>query len=108
MVFAGVYPLYIQKVEKKGRTKAELDEIIFWLTGYNEQTLRMQIENRANFKTFFEQAPQYNQNASKISGTICGVRIEDIEDEVVKKVRCLDKLVDELAKGKEMNKILRP
>jgi hypothetical protein len=107
MIFARVYPLYVQKAEKKGRTKAELDEIICWLTGYNQQTLQQQIENKTDFETFFAQAPQLNPNASKITGTICGYRVEDIEDELMQKVRYLDKLVDELAKGRAMEKILR-
>ena len=107
MTFAGVYPHYVHKVERKGRTKEELDEVIFWLTGYNEQTLQQQIETRTDFATFFAQAPQINPNISKITGTICGYRIEEIEDELVQKVRYLDKLVDELAKGKAMEKILR-
>ena len=91
MTFAGVYPHYVHKVERKGRTKEELDEVIFWLTGYNEQTLQQQIENRTDFATFFAQAPQINPNISKITGTICGYRIEEIEDELVQKVRYLDK-----------------
>ena len=107
MTFAGVYPHYVHKVERKGRTKEELDEVIFWLTGYNEQTLQQQIETRTDFATFFAQAPQINPNISKITGTICGYRIEEIEDELVQKVRYLDKLVDELAKGRAMEKILR-
>ena len=107
MTFAGVYPHYLHKVERKGRTKEELDEVIFWLTGYNEQTLQQQIETRTDFATFFAQAPQINPNISKITGTICGYGIEEIEDELVQKVRYLDKLVDELAKGRAMEKILR-
>jgi hypothetical protein len=107
MIFAQVYPLYLQKVEKKGRTKSELNEIIYWLTGYNEETLQKQIEDNANLMTFFAQAPQINANASKIRGVICGYRVEEIEDQLVQKVRYLDKLVDELAKGKTMEKILR-
>ncbi len=107
MAFARVYPLYLQKVERKNRTKAELDEIIFWLTGYNEQTLQKQIETNANFETFFTEAPHLNPNVSKIKGVICGYRVEEIEDTLVQKVRYLDKLVDELAKGKAMDKILR-
>lgn len=107
MSFAGVYPHYIAKVENKGRTKAELDEIIFWLTGYDEQTLQMQIDNKTDFETFFAQAPQVNPNVSKITGVICGYRVEDIEDQLIQKVRYLDKLVDELAKGKAMERILR-
>ncbi|MBI5540749.1 MAG: DUF2200 domain-containing protein [Bacteroidia bacterium] len=105
--FALVYPLYIQKVEKKGRTKAELDAIIFWLTGYDEQALLQQIEKNNDFETFFAQAPLINPNASKITGLICGYRVEEIEDELMQKIRYLDKLVDELAKGKAMDKILR-
>lgn len=107
MVFGGVYPLYIQKAEKKGRTSEEVDEIIFWLTGYNQQTLQQQIDNQSNFEIFFDQAPQINPNASKITGVICGCRVEEIEDKVVQNVRYLDKLIDELAKGKAMDKILR-
>jgi len=107
MSFARVYPLYVQKVEKKGRTKAEVDTVIFWLTGYDEQTLQQQINDNSDFQTFFAQAPQMNPNASKITGVICGYRIEDIEDDIVKKARYLDKLVDELAKGRAMEKILR-
>ena len=91
----------------KGRTKAEVDEIIFWLTGYNEQTLQKIIENKTDFETFFTQAPNINPNVSKITGVICGYRVEEIEDEIIQKVRYLDKLIDELAKGKAMEKILR-
>lgn len=107
MHFARVYPLYINKVERKGRTKAEVDEIILWLTGYNEQTLQQQIDNKADFETFFAQAPNMNPNVSKITGVICGYRVEEIEDKLIQKVRYLDKLIDELAKGKAMAKILR-
>jgi hypothetical protein len=107
MSFAGVYPLYIQKAERKGRTKAEVDEIIFWLTGYNEKTLQKHIDSKTDFETFFARAPQMNPNASKITGVICGYRVEEIEDRLMQKVRYLDKLVDELAKGKPMEKILR-
>jgi hypothetical protein len=107
MSFAGVYPHYIDKAEKKGRTKAEVDEIIFWLTGYDERTLQQQIDKKADFKSFFDEAPQINPNVSKITGVICGYRVEDIEDQLVQKVRYLDKLIDELAKGKGMEKILR-
>ena len=107
MPFANVYPLYIQKVEKKGRTKAELDTIIFWLTGYNEQTLQQQIDSKSDFETFFAGAPQLNPNVSKITGVICGYRVEEIEDELMQKIRYLDKLVDALAKGRTMEKILR-
>ncbi|NJD22344.1 MAG: DUF2200 domain-containing protein [Melioribacter sp.] len=105
--FASVYPLYIQKAERKGRTKAEVDEIIFWLTGYNKQTLQQQINNKSDFKSFFSLAPQINPNVSKITGVICGYRVEEIEDKLMQKIRYLDKLVDELAKGKPMEKILR-
>jgi len=107
MIFARVYPLYIQKAERKGRTKDEVDEIIFWLTGYDKQTLQKQIDNNSDFETFFAQAPQLNPNVSKIKGVICGYRVEEIEDELMQKVRYLDKLVDELARGKAMEKILR-
>ena len=107
LVFASVYPLYIKKAEAKGRTKEELDTIIFWLTGYDHQTLQKQIDQKTDFKTFFEQAPQMNPAASKITGVICGYRVENIDDEIIKKMRYLDKLVDELAKGRKMEKILR-
>jgi hypothetical protein len=107
MSFASVYPLYIAKVERKGRTKAEVDEVIFWLTGYNQKTLQKQIDLKNNFEIFFAEAPALNPNASKITGMICGYRIEDIEDELMRKVRYMDKLVDELAKGRAMEKILR-
>nr|WP_294874253.1 DUF2200 domain-containing protein [uncultured Pedobacter sp.] len=107
MSFASVYPHYILKVEKKGRTKEELDEIIFWLTGYDKRSLQQIIDNKTNFETFFAQAPQINPNVSKITGVICGYRVEEIEDQLMQKVRYLDKLVDELAKGKTMEKILR-
>ena len=108
MPFANVYPLYVQKAEKKGRTKAEVDAVICWLTGYDEQMLQQQIDQNTNFETFFAQAPQLNPNASKITGVICGYRVEEIEDPLMKRIRYLDKLVDELAKGKAMDKILRP
>jgi len=107
MSFASVYPHYIQKAEKKGRTKAEVDSIIFWLTGYNKQTLQKQIDRKNDFETFFTQAPALNPNVSKITGVICGYRVEEIEDKLIQKVRYLDKLIDELAKGKTMEKILR-
>lgn len=105
--FADVYPLYIKKVEKKGRTKAEADAIICWLTGYDQKGLQQQIDKRNNLEIFFEQAPQFNQNASKITGIICGYRVESIEDRLMQKVRYMDKLIDELAKGRSMDKILR-
>ena len=107
MPFANVYPMYIQKAEKKGRTKAEVDEIICWLTGYDEQVFQRQLENKTDFETFFGQAPQLNPNASKITGVICGYRVEEIEDPLMQQIRYLDKLIDELAKGKAMEKILR-
>ena len=107
LVFASVYPLYIKKAERKGRTKEEVDEIIFWLTGYNKKTLQKQIDRKTDFETFFAEAPVLNPNVSKITGMICGYRVEEIEDEVIRKMRYLDKLIDELAKGKEMEKILR-
>jgi len=107
MAFAGVYPMYILKVEKKGRTKAELDEVICWLTGYNKQTLQKQIDKKNSLETFFAEAPQLNPNVSKITGLICGYRVEQIEDKLMQKIRYMDKLVDELAKGKKMESILR-
>lgn len=107
MLFSSVYPLYIKKAEKKGRTKDEVDTIIFWLTGYNKQTLQQQIDKKSDFETFFAEAPAMNPNVSKITGVICGYRVEEIEDHLVQKVRYLDKLIDELAKGKAMEKILR-
>ena len=107
MSVASVYPHYINKAEKKGRTKAEVDEIIFWLTGYNAQTLEKHIADKTNFESFFAQAPQLNPNVSKITGVICGYRVEEIEDPLMQKVRYLDKLIDELAKGRPMEKILR-
>jgi len=107
MSFASVYPHYTQKAEKKGRTKAEVDSIIFWLTGYNKQTLQKQIDRKKDFETFFAQAPALNPNVSKITGVICGYRVEEIEDKLMQKVRYLDKLIDELAKGKTMEKIMR-
>ncbi len=107
MSFASIYPLYIQKAEKKGRTKAEVDAVIFWLTGYNKQTLQKQIEKKSDLETFFAQAPQINPNVSKITGVICGYRVEEIEDKLMQKIRYMDKLIDELAKGRAMEKILR-
>lgn len=107
MPFANVYPLYIQKAEKKGRTKEEVDTIIFWLTGYNEKTLKQIVDQKRSFENFFAQAPQMNPNVSKITGLICGYRVEEIEDPLMQQIRYLDKLIDELAKGKTMEKILR-
>jgi len=103
----GVYPHYIAKVEKKGRTKAEADEVIRWLTGYTQDQLDSHVGRRTNFEDFFASAPKLNPNRSLITGTICGVRIEEIDDPLMKEVRYLDKLIDELAKGRPMEKILR-
>ena len=105
--FAGVYPLYIKKVERKGRTKEEVDTIICWLTGYSQKQLQQQIDKKNDFETFFDQAPQLNENVSKITSVICGYRVEDIEDKLMQKIRYMDKLIDELAKGRKMEKILR-
>src|SRR6186713_163677 len=105
--FASIYRLYIQKVEKKGRTQADLDAVILWLTGYTRQTLQKQIDKKNDLETFFAQAPQLNPNVSKITGVICGYRVEEIEDKLMQKIRYMDKLVDELAKGRAMEKILR-
>lgn len=107
MPFAKVYPMYVQKAERKGRTKAEVDQIIRWLTGYNQAGLERQIERAADFTTFFAEAPALNPNAVRITGVICGVRIEAIADPLMQKIRWLDKLIDELAKGRAMEKILR-
>jgi len=107
MSFASVYPHYLQKAEKKGRTKKEVDEVICWLTGYDPRTLAEQIEQKTNFEEFFDGAPAIHPNAAKITGTICGVRIQEIDDPLMRKVRYMDKLVDELAKGRPMEKILR-
>ena len=107
MTFASVYPLYLKKAEKKGRTKEEVDTVIYWLTGYDQQTLQDQIDRKTDFETFFAEAPEMNPNVSKITGVICGYRVEEIEDKLMQKVRYLDKLVDELAKGRAMEKILR-
>jgi len=106
MKFSKVYPMYIQKVERKGRTKEEVDTVIKWLTGYDEQGLQSQIDKEVDIETFFAEAPQMNPNASKITGVVCGIRVEEIEDPLMQKVRWLDKLVDELAKGKAMEKVL--
>jgi len=107
MSFASVYPHYINKAEKKGRTKEELDEIICWLTGYTREALQEQIDKKIDLESFFAQAPLLHPNTSKITGVICGYRVEEIEDKLMQKIRYLDKLVDELAKGKTMEKILR-
>jgi len=105
--FASIYRLYIEKVEKKGRTQADLDTVLFWLTGYNKKTLQQQIDKKSDLETFFAEAPQMNPNVSKITGLICGYRVEDIEDKLMQKIRYMDKLVDEVAKGRKMEKILR-
>ena len=105
--FASVYPHYVQKVTGKGRTTAELDEVIRWLTGYSPEALAAQLAQRTDFETFFANAPKLHPNVGQITGTICGVRIEAIEDPLMRKIRYLDKLVDELAKGRPMQKILR-
>ncbi|MDH1601337.1 DUF2200 domain-containing protein [Empedobacter sp. GD03739] len=107
MSFASVYPHYITKAEKKNRTKTEVDEIIFWLTGYTEKDLEEILTKKTNFHYFFENAPNFNPNATKIKGVICGYRVEEIENPLMQKIRYLDKLIDELAKGKTMEKILR-
>jgi hypothetical protein len=107
MKFAKVYPLYIQKAERKNRTKEEVDQIICWLTGYDRAGLQQQIEQENNFETFFAQAPAMHPNRSQIKGVVCGVRIEEIENPLMQNIRYLDKLVDELAKGKALEKILR-
>ena len=107
MSFANIYSLYVQKAEKKGRTKNEVNEIIYWLTGYDENSLQQQINNEVDMEMFFTQAPCINPNASLIKGVICGYRVEEIEDVLMQQIRYLDKLIDELAKGKAMEKILR-
>ncbi len=107
MPFASVYPAYLNKAERKGRSREELDRIICWLTGYDQAGLLRQIENQTDFKTFFAQAPAMNANRSLIKGVVCGVRVEEVEDPLMQKIRQLDKLVDELAKGKTIEKILR-
>ena len=105
--FAGVYPLYVQKAQRKNRTKEEVDKVICWLTGYDHAGLQQQIERENDFETFFAQAPAMHPNAPLIKGVVCGVRLEEIDDPLMKKIRYLDKLIDELAKGKVMEKILR-
>ncbi len=107
MKFAGVYPHYVTKAEKKGRTKEEVDQIIRWLTGYTQKKLEKQIEKETNFETFFEQAPKMNPDRELIKGVVCGVRVENVEEPLMREIRYLDKLIDELAKGKAMEKILR-
>jgi hypothetical protein len=105
--FASVYPHYVAKAEKKGRTKADVDEIVRWLTGYSQKKFESQLKKQADIETFFTDAPQLNPSRSLIKGVICGVRVEDIEDPIMREIRYLDKLIDELAKGKAMEKILR-
>ena len=107
MSVASVYPLYLTKAEKKGRTKAEVDEIIRWLTGYSQRELEGQLKKKTDFETFFAEAPRLNPSRTLVKGVICGVRIEDIQEPTMREIRYLDKLVDELAKGKAMDKILR-
>ena len=107
MAFAKVYPCYVQKAENKGHSKAEVDKIIYWLTGYDEAGLKKQITQGVDFETFFTQAPKMNPKASLIKGVVCGHRVEEIEDKLMQKIRYLDKLVDELARGKKMESILR-
>lgn len=107
MLFSKIYPMYVQKAEKKGRTKDEVDAVICWLTGYDAQGLQAQIDKDATFEAFFAEAPNIHPNAEKVTGVVCGVRVEDIDDPLVQNVRRLDKLVDELAKGKVMEKVLR-
>jgi len=107
ITFASVYPHYVAKVEKKGRTKAELNAVICWLTGYDDGTLQQQIDHKVDLETFFARAPRINPHAARITGVICGYRVEEIEDPLMQRIRYMDKLVDELAKGKAMDKILR-
>jgi hypothetical protein len=107
MSISDVYPMYIQKAEKKGRTKEEVDTVIYWMTGYDGRGLQAQIEKGVDFETFFAEAPQMNPNTEKIKGVVCGVRVEEIPDPLMQKIRWLDKLVDELAKGKSIEKVLR-
>jgi hypothetical protein len=107
MNFARVYPLYVQKAERKNRTKKEVDQIICWLTGYDQAGLKQQIEQENDLETFFAQAPGIHPNSALIKGVVCGVRVEEVEDPLMQKIRYLDKLIDELAKGKAMEKILR-
>lgn len=105
--FAKVYPMYLQKAERKGRTKPEVDQVICWLTGYDQAGMQRQIERGSDFRTFFAEAPSFNPDSALIKGVVCGVRVEEVEDPLMRKIRYLDKLVDELAKGKAIGKILR-
>jgi hypothetical protein len=107
MKFSGVYPLYVQKAERKNRSRDEVDEIIRWLTGYTQEGLQAQIDRQVDFTTFFDEAPRLNPNVALIRGVVCGVRVEDIENPLMRNIRYLDKLIDELAKGKALEKILR-
>ena len=107
MAISKVYPLYVQKAERKNRTKEEVDQVIRWLTGYDQKGLEQQIERQSDFQTFFQQAPALHPNTALIKGVVCGVRVEEIDDPLMQKIRWLDKLVDELAKGKKMEQILR-
>lgn len=107
MKFASVYPMYVQKAERKNRTKVEVDQIICWLTGYDQAALQQQIESGCDLETFFAQAPAFNPNGALITGVVCGIRVEQVEDPLMQKIRYLDKLIDELAKGRTMEKILR-
>lgn len=107
MPFADVYPHYIAKAERKGRTKAEVDEIIFWLTGYQQEEMNEHLEKRTDFETFFAEATQMNPSRELIKGVVCGIRVEEVEEPTMREIRYLDKLIDELAKGKKMEKILR-
>jgi len=107
MKFSGVYPMYVQKAERKNRTKKEVDQIICWLTGYDQKGLQQQIKKEADFETFFAQAPAIHPNSALIKGVVCGIRVEEIDDPLMQKIRYLDKLIDELAKGKAIEKILR-
>lgn len=107
MSFADIYPLYLAKVEKKGREKSEVDEIIFWLTGYNQNELEAHLNKKTDFETFFKEAKNLNPNRNLIKGVVCGMRVEDIKEPIMQEIKYLDKLIDELAKGKSINKILR-
>lgn len=107
MAFAKVYPLYVQKAERKQRTREEVDQVICWLTGYDEAGLRRQIEQQKDLRTFFAEAPAFHPHSALIKGVVCGIRVEEIEDPLMQKIRYLDKLIDELAKGRPMDKILR-